>query len=211
MKLPAMAGTLPFAHFLGRPAAAKADDNKEKDTDAQRAEDETPDDEKDKDDKDKAAKPGAEDDKPAEDKDGEDKDKAKGKKAGADGGDDGEDGDEDGDDESDGGDMRRKGARSARLRERNRCRAIFNDPSAAANPALACALAFDSDMPRSQAINALRAAGTGPAPQASRRTSLDERMSRVKTPAVGSGDVPRGAASIADQVIAAGKKRRGEI
>jgi hypothetical protein len=109
--------------------------------------------------------------------------------------------------------MRKKSARNPRLRERARCAAIFADAAAGKNPALAATLAFQTDMPRGQAIKVLRAGGA--AIPTSRRVSLDDRMSKVRVPVVGAGDVSRLAAGSpgdkAAAIVAAGKKRRGEI
>lgn len=233
MKLPAMAGASSFAHLLGRaPKAAKAsedEDNKK----SKRAEDDLDEEKGDGDDegdgpKDGKSKKGkrAEDtdrdeeedekDERDEEEDGDKKGKkAKSKRAKADDeGDDGESGDDDeeGDDESDGADMRRKGAHSARLRERARCAAIFSDAAAGKNPVLAATLAFQTDMPRSQAVAVLRAGGVAAAP---RRQSLDDRMASVRVPVVGASDASEapsdGPKGLAAQIVAAGKKRRGQI
>jgi hypothetical protein len=234
MRQTLMAGASSFAHLLGRaPKASKAAGD-EDDKKAKRAADDELDDEKgDGDDEGDGPKDGKkskraespeqdeENDETKERDEEEDGDAKKSKKAGAkrakadDGeGDDGESGDDDeeGDDGSDGADMRRKGARSARLRERARCAAIFSDASAGKNPALAAQLAFGTDLPRSQAINVLKAGGLAVA-SAPRRPSLDERMAAVKVPSTGAGDASRpdaGSQSVAQKIIAAGKRARGE-
>lgn len=211
MKLPALAGASKFAHLLGRPKAAKAEDDQDDKSKSKRAEDE--DEEKgDGDDegdgpkdgkKSKAAK--AED---TEDDEGDDEKSKKAKSKGAKAED---DDDEEGDDDSDGADMRKKGASSARLRERARCAAIFADAAAGKNPALAAQLAFGTDLPRGQAVSVLRAGGLA---VASRRSSLDDRMAKVTTPVVGASDPSPGPASgqksLAAQIVAAGLKARGK-
>jgi hypothetical protein len=50
--------------------------------------------------------------------------------------------------------------RAARIRERNRCAALFLDPVAARNPAMAAQLAFGTDLPRDQAVTTLQKSGT---------------------------------------------------
>lgn len=117
-----------------------------------------------------------------------------------------EDPDEDGDDDSDGADMAKGSkARSARMRERARCAAIFADAAAADNPALAAVLAFQTDMTRGQAIQALRA---GAATRQQPKRSLHERMASVKVPEVGAGgEAPQ--LSLAQRIVAAAEKARG--
>lgn len=221
MRQSLMAGASSFAHLLGRSAkvAKAADEDEDKKKSKHAAEDDDKrDDEKDddqKDEKSKKAKAEEPDDERDDERD-EDEDegdakkskKAKAKRAKAE--DDEGDDDEEGDDDSDGSDMRKKGASSARLRERARCRAIFADAAAGKNPALAAELSFGTDLPRTQAINVLRAGGL--AVTTPRRPTLDERMAAVKVPTIGpDGGQPAGAApDAATKVIAAGMKRRGE-
>jgi hypothetical protein len=210
MSLKAIAGAVSFAHLLGRatrPAAEVEDDDDKKEKDAKRRAEGDEKDPEDKDDKDAKRAEGEEKDPEDDDKDKKD---AKGKKAV---GDDGEGDDDDGDDESDDSEMRSKGARSARLHERARCAAIFTDPAAGRNQELAATLAFKTNLPRGQAIAVLRSGGSAAAPAAPKRASLDERMSRVKTPVVGNSDAAATskAPSVAAQIIEAGRRRRGEI
>jgi hypothetical protein len=232
MRQSLMAGASSFAHLLGRGpkvAAAKPEDEQregESDSDyekrkkegshasAESDELEQGDDESDED-FEKRKKDAAEDKKDDDESEDEHKARVKANKAKrakrARAEEDGDD-DEEGDDGSDGADMRKKGARSARLRERARCSAIFADAAAGKNPALAAQLAFGTDLPRTQAINVLRAGGLAVA-SGPRRPSLDERMASVKVPVIGNGDAagPTGAQGTAAQIIAAGKKRRGEV
>lgn len=199
MKLNLKAGAaLPFAHLLGMSkTAAKAED------------DEPHDDEED--DK-KAKSKKADSDEPKERDEDEDAradsdDADANASAEDDEGDDGEDKKKD-DDEADDEDMKKGSkARSARLRERARCAAIFMDEAAGKNPALAATLAFNTDMPRSQAITVLRAGGAAVQPK---RDSLDRRMSSIPRPNVGAGDTIASKASFADRALAASKKARGE-
>jgi len=97
---------------------------------------------------------------------------------------DGEDaGDDDaGDDDADAEDEDDEEKASARARERGRCAAIFSDPAAALNPVAAAELAFNTNMPRSAAINLLRVTASA-MPQAPAQATtpsplgrLDERM-----------------------------------
>lgn len=219
-KLTTMASAHSFAHLLGFGATKATKKRAEDDLDEEKGDGDDEDDNK----KAKRAEsPEKEEEsdeteeRDEEEDDGKKSKKAKSKRAKADDdGDDGESGEDDdeeeGDDDSDGADMRKKSARPARLRERARCAAIFADASAGKNPALAATLAFQTDMPRSQAVKVLRAGGA--AIPTSRRVSLDDRMANVRTPTVGAGDVARpargGAHDMAAQIVAAGKKRRGE-
>ena len=70
-------------------------------------------------------------------------------------------------------------AAQARARERARCMAIFADAAADANPGLAATLAFETMLPRDQAIRVLRAGGV---PQGSKKPGLSERMAAVNAP-----------------------------
>lgn len=118
----------------------------------------------------------------------------------------GEDDDEDGDDDGDRKEMRRAGAvRLARMHERGRCAAIFADAAAARNPALAASLAFETDLPRKQAIAVLRAGGAAPG------SRLAERMAGVPSPRVGADGPaqPKGPAAIADKIVKAYEQARG--
>ncbi|AUO63848.1 hypothetical protein WM46_03255 [Citrobacter freundii complex sp. CFNIH2] len=67
-----------------------------------------------------------------------------------------------------------KSARQARISERKRCARIFSSPHAAANPALAASLAFNTGMSSAAAINVM--ASQAPAVPPKRGRSLDERM-----------------------------------
>ena len=67
--------------------------------------------------------------------------------------------------------------KEARMAERHRCARIFSCPHAAANPALAASLAFNTGMSSAAAIQVMASSGTAVSPSAGpRRPSLDERM-----------------------------------
>ncbi|HHL0960523.1 TPA: hypothetical protein ACQVH3_005342, partial [Serratia marcescens] len=67
--------------------------------------------------------------------------------------------------------------KEARMDERHRCARIFSSPFAAANPALAASLAFNTGMSSAAAIQVMASSGTAVSPSAGpRRPSLDERM-----------------------------------
>lgn len=123
---------------------------------------------------------------------------------------------EEGDDSSDGDDMKKGSkARNARLRERNRCAAIFATPEAAANPALAAELAFGPEnLSRGAAIRVLKASTALAPAQAQGRVSLDERMARTRIPNPGPGDgqasEQNSPAAAAAAIVQAARKARGE-
>ncbi|GBQ52239.1 hypothetical protein ACM0P6_02865 [Komagataeibacter sucrofermentans] len=166
-----------FAHLFGTPRAAT--DDEDEDQNARRAEGEDPEDGEDE---------GGKDEPPPRKsrKSRKAKKAGKAKKAEDDGDDAGDD--DAGDDDADAEDEDDEEKASARARERGRCAAIFSDPAAALNPVAAAELAFNTNMPRSAAINLLRVTASA-MPQAPVQASapsalnrLDERMasSRVQ-------------------------------
>lgn len=210
MKQSLMAATASFAHLLGRgtTAAAAAPDD---DPDLPRHDGESDDDY----DKRRSA---AEDEDKKRDGESDDDHAArvkgnKAKRAEKTAPDDNTE-DDKGDDESDGGDMKKQGIAATRRRERARCAAIFTDPAAGKNPALAAVLAFTTDLPRTQAIAVLR---TGGAAIAGPRLALDARMAAARIPPIDAGGGtqpgPSGQSkpyTDATAVIVAGMKRRGD-
>lgn len=100
--------------------------------------------------------------------------KAKAKKAEAEDGDDTE-----GDDDTDEEDEKDSTAKSARARERARCSAIFQSAAAARNLSAAAHLAFNTTMPRTQAVGLLEQITPAAVQQkpTGRAGSLRERMS----------------------------------
>lgn len=147
-----------FAHLLGRGAAASEEDEekKVKKSKARKAEE----DERDE---------GAEDDDERDD-DAEEDERDE----------DAEDDDGDPDAEEDDGDDGKKkdgkAARQARASERKRCARIFGSKHAAANPALAASLAFNTGMSSAAAIGVLASSSSAQQSQATHKRSLDQRM-----------------------------------
>jgi hypothetical protein len=186
--------TSPFAH-LARPAPAAAapraaeEDKKEKDKPAGEDDKKKPDAEEDK------KKPDAEDPKECPESTSEEDDPEMA----------------DGDDDSDRDDDGNPETRKARGRERGRIRAILLSEPGKANPVGAAHLACGTAMSRKQAIEMLAAIGPAPAAAAPepKKDALRDRMATVETPRVTSGD-PASAPTLAQQIIAAGKKRRNE-
>ncbi|PLJ70210.1 hypothetical protein [Klebsiella quasipneumoniae] len=147
-----------FAHLLGRGASAseEEEDKKNKKSKARRAEE----DERDGD---------AEDD-PDDDAEEEDPEE--------DAEDDGDDPDASGEDDPDDDDDRKesKAVKNARIAERKRCARIFGSKHAAANPALAASLAFNTGMSSATAIDVLASTAPASQPQSARKRTLDQRM-----------------------------------
>lgn len=111
-----------------------------------------------------------------------------------------------GDDETDGEDEADSKMASARARERGRIAAIMSSEAAVANPAAALRLAVTTSMSRDAVVATLK--DIGPAGRSGR-----DRLMGVTVPDVGSGgsQQPGGASSLASAIIAAGKRRRGEV
>jgi hypothetical protein len=103
--------------------------------------------------------------------------------------------DEAAEDDAEGDEMRGSSPiAQARRRERDRCAAIFASPGAATRPDVAAQLAFESNMPRHEAVALLGSVAGGGAPPAPRAAGsrLEERMARVAsdTPNPGTGPTP---------------------
>jgi len=79
-------------------------------------------------------------------------------------------------DDDDGDDDEKRDGRKARIAERQRCARIFNSSYAAANPALAASLAFNTGMSSADAIRVMKSSGSAAAAPEPRRASLDDRM-----------------------------------
>jgi len=156
--------TLSFAHLIGNHASKGAEDDTDEKEGSRAEEDDTDDtDEKDgkKGKKARRADEGGDeddDDKDARaDEDGDDEDdqpsSKKGKKARR--------ADEDDGDEADAEDDRDEDAKAARGRERTRCAAIFASKAAGKRPDMAAHFAFNTNLSRRAAINALEATVAG--------------------------------------------------
>lgn len=162
-----------FAHLVGlnRSAAARAaeehdDDDEEKKgkkARSRRAEEQDNDDNRDPDADDDSDDPDAEDDDNKDPDADEDDDKKRDPDA------------SEGDDD-DGDDDEKRDGRKARTAERQRCARIFNSSYAAANPALAASLAFNTGMSSADAIRVMKSSGSAAAAPEPRRASLDDRM-----------------------------------
>ena len=196
----------PFAHLGRRSAAADDKDEDDKNKSKSKAEDKDDDDEDDKKDKDKKdddakskSKSKAESDDDKKKDDDEDDDKSKSKKAKA---------DDDEDDTS-------ASAKAARARERSRIRAIMVSEAGMADPVAAAHVALDTDMSRDQAIGMLTAmhvsrAAAGATAPAGNRDGLRGRMDAVPNAQVGADGGASNGPSMAERIISAGKKARGE-
>ncbi|AQS88264.1 hypothetical protein AA101099_1780 [Neoasaia chiangmaiensis NBRC 101099] len=170
-----LGSSVSFAHLIGTGARAARRAKRAEDRDDDQEDDDAPgaDDDDDGTDaksaKGKRAKEGDETSDDDADDDGSDDEPksrktARGKRAD----DDGDDADDDdADDEED------PKARAARKRERARCAAIFGSKSAGKRPDLAAHLAFNTSLPRREAVSLLKAAAAGEEPK---KTGLSARM-----------------------------------
>ena len=179
------AGQNPFSHLSRATQAGKKAD--EDDLDDEALDDEGDDDEDDEDDDEK-------------DKNGKKNKKSKSKKKAED--------DQDEDDEE------KPDARAIRRRERIRVATILNSAAGKRFPDAAKHLAFRTATPRWRAVRLLRGMGQN-TPQSRDGGSLRDRMAIEPLPDVGAGDAQSqgtpGSSTLAAAIIAAGKKRRGEV
>lgn len=199
-----MAAVVPFAHLLGVHAESETDKDDEKKEEAKRADwakkAESDDDRKQKDDE-------SDDDyaKRMEKMDDDEEDDKKAKKA---------KGEKD-DDESEGMEDDSEEAKAVRQSERARCARIIAHGIKNGCVSQAGVFAFDTSMTSTQAISALSASKLD---SNANRSGLGQRMAAVKVPNVGADSPshidpnnPQAAAkAIADRVIAAAAKARGE-
>jgi hypothetical protein len=227
MSISLKAGASRFAHLAGLSRSAKRAEDEDDRTDARRAEedDDKHDDDEPKGKKSKRADEetpdngdtgdtdsgGMKKSKRADDGDDrDDDDEPKGKKSKRASEDDDDDdepkgkssrrAEEDDDDDDEKHEMSgRSAAASARRRERARCAAIFASKAAAANPALAASLAFETTMTRKEALAVMR---SQPAPmRAVGREAYNPRLGP-------GGDIETGSKSVANSWDAAFKKVR---
>ena len=198
-----LSNALPFAHLLGL-SSAKAQDDDQDDERKQGADESDEDyakrmeelDKEDNDDDDDE-----EDDVPA-------KKSKKSKKASSD--DDNQEDDDDSEKAED--DDSAKAVKAARNFERARCAAIFASPAAGIRPDMAAHLAFTTNMSSASAIAMLEVAAKGGSAQSDKK-SLANRMASVQTPNPGANAGSPSAnpsQALAQQILAAGKKARGE-
>lgn len=191
-KIAKMVASLSFAHLLGMPAGAKAEDGDDDDDKKQRSDESDEDyarrmEDEEEEEKKKEDARRAEEEKEEKKKEDEAK---RAKKA-----------EEDEDDKE----------KAARKSERARCASIFKCAAAGTRPDVAAHLAFNTSMSSADAIAMLETFAAGGAPQPS---SLASRMASVKPQNVGAGAAAAPAAgsdaAIAAQIVAAGRARRGE-
>jgi hypothetical protein len=200
------AGSLSFAHLAGlAPRAEKGDDDKDYGRKSSKKASEDEDDEDDKKEQDRSdgdskKSRAAEDDKDddrdekdaSEDDKGDDEDDKKSSKKA-----------KRADDEDDDTEMRGNSpVARARRREQARCAAIFADPKAAHNPVLAASLAFETRLPRSEALAVLRSTPMAASP-------FDHSAARsARNPSLGpSGG--SGATDPSDRMVARMRAARG--
>jgi len=162
----------------------------------------------------------ADDDKDETDKD-EEKEKGKRGKGSKKGQDDGDDADDDKDkearaiargnsDEGDREDYADPVTRAARSRERRRIQAIMGSAPAQLNPTAAAHMAYETSMPRHEAIGMLGALVAAMPPPAPPRTDqLRERMSGQENPNVGNDDEETNRGNVAAFIVAANERRLG--
>jgi hypothetical protein len=108
----------------------------------------------------------------------------------------------------------KKAAKAARLSERARIKKILGCKGAQANPDGAFAAAFDTNMSASEAVAILNMMGSSNTAaeeaNAGTRETMRQRLEQTPSPTVGSGDASTQQPDLANAIIAAGKKRRGE-
>ncbi|MDN7540249.1 hypothetical protein [Burkholderia cenocepacia] len=115
-----------------------------------------------------------------------------------------------GDDDSEDDDGDDATASAARQRERVRCARIMAYGIKLGRARQAGVFAFDTKMSSRAAIAALNAGAEDAPAQPRRASSLSTRMASTSIPSAGAGGVTPKAPSLAEQIVQAGKKRRGE-
>ncbi|WP_322069957.1 hypothetical protein [Paraburkholderia bannensis] len=187
-----LAGVAPFASLLSKARGAKAEENERDQREGES-------------DDDYAKRMEELDDKEKAEQEERDKEAARARGEGNDV--DGDDADADGDDETD------DAKKAARASERTRCARIIAHGIAIGQVEQASALAFNTTMSSAAAALVLdagkMAVASGAAPRAS-RPSLDERMAHARPANPGNGAPAAPAPTMAEQILMAGKIRRGE-
>ncbi len=115
-----------------------------------------------------------------------------------------------GDDDSEDDDGDDATASAARQRERVRCARIMAHGIKLGRARQAGVFAFDTKMSSRAAIAALNAGAEDAPAQPRRASSLSSRMASTSIPSAGAGGVTPKAPTLAEQIVQAGKKRRGE-
>jgi hypothetical protein len=165
------ASKLNFAHLTG--ASKKSEDKDDEKEKAEDKDDEQEDQNRDDGDAQSSSASDDDDDDKDDDKEKEKKSK-KSKKA--------DDDEPDAEDDDDDEEMRGSNAcAQARIRERARCAAILSSDAAARNIELACSLAFETTLPREQAIAVLSKSGS--------KTPMHAGRS-ARNPTIGAGGRP---------------------
>ncbi|WP_334034747.1 hypothetical protein [Burkholderia cepacia] len=116
-----------------------------------------------------------------------------------------------GDDDSEDDDGDDATASAARQRERVRCARIMAHGIKLGRARQAGVFAFDTKMSSRAAIAALNAGAEDAPAQPRRASSLSTRMASTSIPSAGAGGVTPKAPSLAEQIVQAGKRRRGEV
>lgn len=114
-------------------------------------------------------------------------------------------------DDSDEDDDEKSDARAIRRRERARVATILNSAAGKRFPDAAKHLAFHTATPRWRAVRLLKGMSKNVPQQSSNSNSLRDRMAGVRAPDVGSGGDGASSPTLAEQIILAAKKARGEI
>ncbi|WP_406805999.1 hypothetical protein [Burkholderia semiarida] len=115
-----------------------------------------------------------------------------------------------GDDDSEDDDGDDATASAARQRERVRCARIMAHGIKLGRARQAGVFAFDTKMSSRAAIAALNAGAEDAPAQPRRASSLSTRMASTSIPSAGAGGMTPKAPTLAEQIVQAGKKRRGE-
>ncbi|QNB13441.1 hypothetical protein G5S35_17580 [Paraburkholderia tropica] len=189
-----LAGVAPFASLLSKARGAKAEEN-ERDQREGESDDEYAKRMEELDEKEKA------------EQEERDKEAARARGEGNDVDGDDADAEDDGDDETD------DAKKAARAAERTRCARIIAHGIALGQPEQAATLAFDSKVSSAVAAQVLQAGKMAVAPAAAPRASrptLDERMAHARPMNPGNGAPAAAAPTMAEQILMAGKIRRGE-